>query len=436
MDIDLLSDLLEENQSSFHSQLLQDLPNSRLTTAELPGAPGTSTGPSRVSTKRSALPSAPNRAGAVILKIENIFESIVECVMGDKKELVIQLKTRSKKAKDSEEDVNMELGRKSDIRRIKFPSKGPREAWRFGTGLASHSRAVTRSLGHWSGYYQKVVDMYYREPELFMKQGVVDRYVDDIAYTFGVNREALNVVAAAKGLIVGSLSTTRKDGSRTEYGSEPEVEHHSPTTNTAANRTQGMLVPKADDVESIDIGTAQWATFRTIAACEYWRHFRAGNGIIITAKGYPDIQTRQFLRLLSTSFPHIPIFALVDFDPDGIGIISTYKHGSKALAHETNLAVPSIQWLGIRSSDFLEDNTLGQGLLTLSKRDRNIAKKMLTRHDTDERDEEWRRELQMMLMLNMKAEIQIVGNEEKLGEWLDGKLRGSIHDADGDILMS
>lgn len=98
--------------------------------------------------------------------------------------------------------------------------------------------------------------------------------------------------------------------------------------------------------------------------------------------------------------------------------------------------MPSIQWLGIRSSDFLEDNTLGQGLLTLSKRDRNIARKMLTRHDTDERDEEWRRELQMMLMLNMKAEIQIVGNEEKLGEWLDGKLRGSIHDADGDILMS
>lgn len=67
------------------------------------------------------------------MKIENIFESIVECVMGDKKELVIQLKTRSKKTKDSEEDVNMELWRKSDIRRIKFPSKCPREAWRFGT---------------------------------------------------------------------------------------------------------------------------------------------------------------------------------------------------------------------------------------------------------------------------------------------------------------
>jgi hypothetical protein len=27
-----------------------------------------------------------------------------------------------------------------------------------------------------------------------MKQAVVDRYVDDIAYTFGVGRDALNVV--------------------------------------------------------------------------------------------------------------------------------------------------------------------------------------------------------------------------------------------------
>jgi len=36
-------------------------------------------------------------------------------------------------------------------------------------------------------------DMYYRDPELFLKQAVVDRYVDDLAYTLGVERDALNV---------------------------------------------------------------------------------------------------------------------------------------------------------------------------------------------------------------------------------------------------
>lgn len=36
--------------------------------------------------------------------------------------------------------------------------------------------------------------MYYKDPELFMKQTVVDRYVDDLAFTLGVPRDALNVV--------------------------------------------------------------------------------------------------------------------------------------------------------------------------------------------------------------------------------------------------
>jgi hypothetical protein len=37
-------------------------------------------------------------------------------------------------------------------------------------------------------------DMYYRHPDLFGKQSVVDRYVDDIACTLGVSRSLLNVV--------------------------------------------------------------------------------------------------------------------------------------------------------------------------------------------------------------------------------------------------
>lgn len=38
--------------------------------------------------------------------------------------------------------------------------------------------------------------MYYRHPDLFVKQSVVDRYVDDLAYTFGCSRTQLNVVGS------------------------------------------------------------------------------------------------------------------------------------------------------------------------------------------------------------------------------------------------
>jgi len=38
-------------------------------------------------------------------------------------------------------------------------------------------------------------DIYYKDPALFVKQSVVDRYVDDIAFTFNVPRSALSVVS-------------------------------------------------------------------------------------------------------------------------------------------------------------------------------------------------------------------------------------------------
>ena len=61
-------------------------------------------------------------------------------------------------------------------------------------------------------------DIFYRDPSLFGKQDVVDRLIDDVAHTCGVQRSALRVVsrfehlvrqlmigetASPKGLVVG-----------------------------------------------------------------------------------------------------------------------------------------------------------------------------------------------------------------------------------------
>ncbi|KAK2623907.1 hypothetical protein QTJ16_006541 [Diplocarpon rosae] len=298
-----------------------------------------------------------NQLGLVISKMEKLFESITDCILDEKKELVIQLKSRPKRKQNLEENYR-EVPEKST--KITFPSKNAREAWKFTALLRilelSHEALIT-------GIVTTKRDIYYRDPKLFMKQAVVDRYVDDIAYTFGVSRDALNV-----------------------------------------------------------------ATFRTLATDQYWKDSIAGKGVLITAKGYPDIQTRKFLHILSSHYPGIPILALVDFDPDGIGIISTYKYGSQALAHETNLAVPSIRWLGVQSCDLVGQDQGTQGLLKLSVRDRRIASKMLEKANGEDNgvDDEMKRELQVMLVLNFKAEIQILGNGEKLGEWLDRRLLDSV----------
>lgn len=49
---------------------------------------------------------------------------------------------------------------------------------------------------------------------------------------------------------------------------------------------------------------------------------------VFQAKGYPDLITRQLLRLFHTKFPEIPMFGLVDADPHGVAIYLTYKYGS------------------------------------------------------------------------------------------------------------
>ncbi|EKD19458.1 meiosis-specific topoisomerase Spo11 [Drepanopeziza brunnea f. sp. 'multigermtubi' MB_m1] len=375
-----------------------------------------------------------NQLGLVISKIEDIFESITDCLLDEKKELVIQLKSRSKSKSKSkskshkpqceqDDDDGDGDGEREKSRMITFPSKNAKEAWKFTALLRilelSHEALVTgivttkRLNAYMSldcsidAYYYPLpfqipkIDIYYREPELFMKQAVVDRYVDDIAYTFGVNRDALNVM---------SQSLTSPPSQR-----------------------QGLLIPNPSEISTIQFLDVRWilviekeATFRTLASAQYWQSSLAGRGILLTAKGYPDIQTRQFLHLLSTCHPSIAILALVDFDPDGIGIMATYKHGSQSLAHEQDLAVPSVRWLGVRSGD-IGAVGVGEGepgLLRLSARDRRVAVRMLERGG--QVDAEWMRELRVMLVLNVKAEIQILGGGGRLAEWLDEKLLDAV----------
>jgi meiotic recombination protein SPO11 len=142
--------------------------------------------------------------------------------------------------------------------------------------------------------------------------------------------------------------------------------------------------------------------------------------------------------------PQIPLHALVDFDPDGLAIMHTYKHGSQNLEHEQHARVPGLLWMGIKSADALacrpSFNRCERGfwpaeqvrfppsestLLPLKPVDRKLAIKMLQNMESqhDQRAEQMllTRELQLMLMLNVKAEIQTIHRSE-LPSWLDERL--------------
>lgn len=127
----------------------------------------------------------------------------------------------------------------------------------------------------------------------------------------------------------------------------------------------------------------------------------------------------------------LPIHALVDWDPDGLGILSSYKHGSASSQQHDNPTVPRLHWLGLTSEEVCsaDDDRHNQELLPLTARDRRKASKMLEWQNLQEDGIEagWRRELQVMLTLNYKAEIQRMDEKEGgVQEWLKEKLSCAI----------
>jgi hypothetical protein len=166
MDLDLLSPYLAEPASSHRRQLLPDLPNSLLTPQN---AASNYSSPAHVVSQSTSI--SRNSPGAVISRIEDIFEAMADCILNEAKELVIQLKTRDRKKQNSGVAEPTKRRKKTETRTITFPSKSPQEAWKFSrfelsTGvecvligsscITSYPGAFSRGAGYWYCYYKKV----------------------------------------------------------------------------------------------------------------------------------------------------------------------------------------------------------------------------------------------------------------------------------------
>lgn len=194
-------------------------------------------------------------------------------------------------------------------------------------------------------------------------------------------------------------------------------------------------------------------------------------------KGYADLATLEFLNLVHVLRPLIPLLCVVDCDPHGIDIMRTYKHGSKSLGHEANTRIPGLHWLGVTMDDIFlatdhpsqdvrvteesqspdsQSSQTPQGelsqasrssarsrshatarrtaldsLIQLTSSDRKTVQRIFQsvvgdegegEIDFDQEELEQLRELQVMLVLNMKAEIQAIDNMGDLSSWLDHKM--------------
>ncbi|KAG4301920.1 hypothetical protein PCK1_001896 [Pneumocystis canis] len=371
----------------------------------------------RTKEKSFYIDTVPQTRQWVIMRIEKIIETLINCIY-HRKPLLLKLSTRNNKCIFDRKTNMIKRNSLGKERLFRFPGKTKKGSWKFAV-LVRVLDLIHEALVLNTPVTKSSRNIFYRDVNLFKEQKVVDNLIEDIAFTFKIRRSALNVLATAKGLVCGYIKIKRKNFEEIDCLKDSEI-----------------LIPSEAEIESIEIN-ADWilivekeSTFRTLAISKLYDHPIAGRGVIITAKGFPDISTREFLCIISKSIsssqnPYkrsTPILCLVDYDPYGIGILATYKYGSYATAHNNHLmAIPSIKWIGVHSNDFHKNQE--DGYIPMNKQDVKKAVELLQKEWI--RDHiSWRNELCRMLFTRVKAEIQLISeNDERcLTEYLADKI--------------
>lgn len=108
-------------------------------------------------------------------------------------------------------------------------------------------------------------------------------------------------------------------------------------------------------------------------------HFLFQRYLILKGKGYPDLNTKEFLSKISVdlSKAEVPMIALVDCDPHGIDIYKVYKYGSESnpINDATNLS--ELKSIGVHTKDWSRYHVSVNGLIPLTHRDARKASCMM-----------------------------------------------------------
>ncbi|KAF7109092.1 hypothetical protein CFC21_109402 [Triticum aestivum] len=229
-------------------------------------------------------------------------------------------------------------------------------------------------------------------PKYFSCQRHVNQTIQDVVSLLRCTRQSLGIMASSRGALIGRLVLH-----------EPEEEHidcsilgpsgHAIT----GDLNQLSRLNLSSDARYL-ILVEKDAIFQRLAEDRLYNQLPC---ILITAKGYPDIATRFILHRLSQTFPNMPIFALVDWNPAGLSILCTYKYGSISMGLESYRYACNVKWLGLRGDDL---QLIPQSAFQeLKPRDLQIAKSLLSSKFLQDTH---RAELTRMVETGTRAEIE------------------------------
>ncbi len=255
-------------------------------------------------------------------------------------------------------------------------------------------------------------EVYYSDVNLFREQKYSDKIIEDVASMIQTTRDSVHVVASARGSAMGRV--TIRDGGDiidlTKMG----------TGGWAVTPFLDQLEIVESDAEFIILSEKDAAVMR-LAEAKYWNRQPC---IVLTGKGSGDIATRAFLKMLVKEL-EIPAFALVDSDPYGHYIYSVFLRGSKRLSYESPfIATPELKLLGVLSRDLDEYKIPKAVRIPMQPTDIKRVKDML-KEPFVQRNKPWVEDLELMLKLKEKAEIQAFAShsfEYLTDEYLPRKL--------------
>jgi hypothetical protein len=149
-------------------------------------------------------------------------------------------------------------------------------------------------------------DVYYMDCRLFQSQTKSDRSIELLARCFNTPRYGLNIVSFSRGILCGAILLREKDGQWMDCSSSPvTMPSCMHTIEINADNTSAVFVLEKECI------------FRRLINDNFVERQYNGKALLVTACGFPDVQTRMLLNRLSSKYPALPIYGIADFDPYG-----------------------------------------------------------------------------------------------------------------------
>ncbi|CAD5226217.1 unnamed protein product [Bursaphelenchus okinawaensis] len=242
-------------------------------------------------------------------------------------------------------------------------------------------------------------DLYYEFKKVYMDSQVyLDNAISKICRFYHKPRHCFNVTSTSRGFAQGSLILTSEAGAEINFKPYPvaigsELTHF----NNVNMMADVILVVEKDTVfkRLVDDGI-----FDVIP-----------NVLLVTGRGFPDICTRTFLRWLMDQNP-VYLFGLVDCDPYGLSIYSTYKYGAVRSEIEANgCKLTEILLIGLFMDEVVQMNLADVHKLRITAHDKRRLQKIQNIAKI-KKDDMLYEQARQMIEAGFKVELEALASKE------------------------